>query len=308
MECHSVEEKLSAYIENQLSSDEKELVDEHLKTCSKCSLSLEDLKKTIAYAQGLKEIEPPPWLTQKVMAKVREEAEQKKGILQKLFYPLHVKIPLEVIATIAIAVSVFYVFRSIEPEIRVAKAPSEEVIVSEEGEKKNALGKDESLVYEEALSETLEPAERQKFERKADVFAGKTETPEKPAALVRKKAIPQETDRALDIKEREEARGLLLKSRKMFEAREQSISLTILVKDIEIARNKIEEFIVELEGKIIKTEFSGDKYIFFAGLDSQKLNELREKLKSVGEIKEKDALYALKGDVVISIEIVKKSE
>ena len=76
MECRSIEEKLSAYLENQLSSEEKMQVAEHLKTCAKCSLSLNDLKKTVAYTQGLEEIEPPPWLARTVMARVRSESTQ----------------------------------------------------------------------------------------------------------------------------------------------------------------------------------------------------------------------------------------
>ena len=84
MECVKVKERLSDYIEGILSVEEKKLFDEHLGSCGKCSEILSDLRKTIDHLHGLEEVEPPPWMTQKVMASVREEAETKKG--RKSFY------------------------------------------------------------------------------------------------------------------------------------------------------------------------------------------------------------------------------
>lgn len=128
MECNKVQEKLSALIDGILSQDEKMLVEEHLKSCEKCREALSELKKTIGHIKNQEEIEPPSWLTQKVMAKIRAEAAPKKGLFEKLFYPLHIKLPLGAVATIAIAVTTIYIFKSIQPEIQLAKAPSEEII------------------------------------------------------------------------------------------------------------------------------------------------------------------------------------
>jgi len=70
MDCRGIRAKLSAYLEDDLSSAEKSQVEGHLKACSKCSLALEDMRKTIALTRGIEAAEPPPWLTQKVMARV----------------------------------------------------------------------------------------------------------------------------------------------------------------------------------------------------------------------------------------------
>ena len=80
MECSEVQEKFSAYVEDIIPPEEKQLVDEHLKACDRCSESLADLKKTLEYVGNLREVEPPPWLVQKIMARVRSDAEAKKGI------------------------------------------------------------------------------------------------------------------------------------------------------------------------------------------------------------------------------------
>ena len=47
-------------------------------------------------------------MTQKIMAKVRAEAEEKKTIFQRLFYPLTVKLPIQAIAVLFLAVTGFY--------------------------------------------------------------------------------------------------------------------------------------------------------------------------------------------------------
>src|SRR4030043_1736421 len=128
MDCSDIQEKLSAYIEGVISSEEKALIEEHLKSCRKCGESLADLRKTMEYVKNLEEIEPPEWLTQKVKARGRSEVKPKKGILQKLFYPLYIKIPLEAAAALLIAVTAIYIFKTIQPEVKLAKIPSEEIV------------------------------------------------------------------------------------------------------------------------------------------------------------------------------------
>src|SRR3990170_3442086 len=125
MNCQDIQQKLSAYAEGIFSPEEKILIEEHLKSCLKCQESLADLRKTIDYVHRLEDVEPPTWLTQKVMAKIKAEAQPKKGIFQKLFYPLHIKLPIEAVAVIFIAVTALYIFKSIQPEIKLAQAPSE---------------------------------------------------------------------------------------------------------------------------------------------------------------------------------------
>lgn len=127
MECDNIKEKLSAYIEGLSSSEEKAMIEEHLKSCQECRTSLADLEKTVSYVKSLEDIEPPAWLSQKVMTRVREEAAPKEGILHKLFYPLHIKLPVQAIATILIAVSAFYIFKTMQPEVMPSKVVVDEM-------------------------------------------------------------------------------------------------------------------------------------------------------------------------------------
>ena len=62
------------------------------------------------------------------MAQVREESEQKGGLLRKLFYPFHIKIPIEAFAALLVVVIGVHIFRASAPEIRtVVQAPQAEI-------------------------------------------------------------------------------------------------------------------------------------------------------------------------------------
>lgn len=115
--CKDIKNSLPLYAEGLLSADKKMAVEEHLAECAECSKALADLKKTAVITQELSEVEPPPWFRDKIMARVREEAE-KKSFAQKWFYPLRIKIPAQVMATIVIAVLAVYIYRSGDEQMK----------------------------------------------------------------------------------------------------------------------------------------------------------------------------------------------
>ncbi len=125
--CQDFVKRLPAYQEGLVSGQDKKDLEDHLRSCATCRLAFRDLNRTKDLLGRLQEVEPPPWFTQKVMARVREEAEGKRGFLRKLFYPLHIKIPLEAAASILVVVLAVYVFKATEPEMPLLRAPSESV-------------------------------------------------------------------------------------------------------------------------------------------------------------------------------------
>ena len=115
MDHNDIRHKLSEYIDGTLTPQEKASVEEHLKTCPNCSNALSELQKTVEHIRKVEEVEPPAWMTQKIMAKVRAEEEKKKqGLLHRLFFPLHIKLPLETIGVLFIAVTVYFVVQETE--------------------------------------------------------------------------------------------------------------------------------------------------------------------------------------------------
>ena len=118
MTCNEIENRLPAYLEDLLSSEERKSIVGHLASCSRCSRAFADLKRADELVRGLGEVEPPPFFEQRIMARVREEAGRKQGILRRLFYPLHIKVPIQALATILIAVLGFYVYQQGDPEMK----------------------------------------------------------------------------------------------------------------------------------------------------------------------------------------------
>ncbi|TET59734.1 DUF2275 domain-containing protein, partial [Candidatus Aerophobetes bacterium] len=281
-----------------ISSGEKVVIDEHLMTCQKCNESLADLKKTLEYVRNLEEIEPPPWLTQKVMINVRSEAAPKRGIFQTLFHPLHIKLPIEALATILIAVATIYVFKTTQPEMKRAKEPPAEAtrMLVQEKEKTFALDETKPL--------PAKPAEQFMLAEEQEISAGKSlEAPKAPARVAKRdKVVPS----AGVVAKRESKRKALSPELRtaLVERKREGVGLTINVKDIEAARKEIEKAFVQLGGKIMETEDFEQRNVIFAELDSKKIKELFEKLKLIGEVNER-ALpsEARKGTIEVRMEI-----
>ena len=301
MECSDIQQRLSAYIEGNVSAEEEGLIEEHLKACQQCNESLADLKKTLEYVQNLEEIEPPPWLKQKVMARVRSEAEAKRGIFQRIFYPLHIKLPIEALAVIVIAVTTIYVFKTMQPELELIKAPSEEVsprVILAEKEKHPALDEGKPL--------PARPAEKFMIAEEQEIAVGDYAEPKAPPRVVkREEGLPP-----AGTVEKDELKRKALSSELRFamvERKGEGIRFTLTVLEIETASKEIEEALLQLNGKIVKREHVENRDFLTAELDSQKLKELYEKLQLIGEVEEKEVDFeAWEGDREITIEILKK--
>jgi hypothetical protein len=116
--CKDINNLLPAYLEDLLIPEEKKCVEEHLHTCSHCRQDVADLQKVAGLLRNLEEVEPPPFFEQRIMAAIREENRKKHGILRKFFFPLHIKIPIQALTTVLIAVFAFYVYQESNPEIK----------------------------------------------------------------------------------------------------------------------------------------------------------------------------------------------
>jgi hypothetical protein len=308
MECSEVQKQLSAYIEKVLSPKQKALIDAHLKGCKQCKRALADLKKTIKYVQGLEEVEPPAWLAQKVMARVRSEAEAKRGIVQKFFYPFHIKLPLEAMALIFVAVGTIYVFKTMQPEMRLAQAPIEQ---KESAPPKRAPGKGEVHDVAEDKRTPAEPAEQFRDTDKKKTRARKPVGLAKAPVEEAKQAEAAPSVGAAPMDELE--RGVALSSAEfeksaLAEQREEGGRFVVNVKEIEPATKDIEGTLRQLGGKIINEESFANKAVIFAEIDSKKVGKLLDQLKLIGEVQgEEVALETWEGNVGIRIEIVEIS-
>lgn len=126
--CKDIENSLPLYAENLLSADEKNAVEEHLKSCAACAKALAQLQRSGMLMQKLKDVEPPPWFKQKIMTKVREKAE-KENFARKWFYPLRIKIPVQIAATVVIAVLTVYIYRFGDEQMKAILPETPQVVV-----------------------------------------------------------------------------------------------------------------------------------------------------------------------------------
>jgi hypothetical protein len=118
MTCQEIQNLLPGYWENLLSSEERSLIESHLSFCHLCRQSLVDLKDSEYLLNHLEEVEPPPFFEQRIMARVTEEAGKKRGLLRKFFFPIHIKIPIQAMATLLIVVLAVYLYQKNEPEMK----------------------------------------------------------------------------------------------------------------------------------------------------------------------------------------------
>ncbi len=121
MDHNDIRNKLSEYIDGAVTPGEKATIEQHLKTCSECADALRELRKTIEHIHAVEEVESPAWMTQKIMAKVRTDAEEKKDWLHRLFYPLAVKLPIRTVAVLFLTVTAYYIYSSINPAQKYAE-------------------------------------------------------------------------------------------------------------------------------------------------------------------------------------------
>ncbi len=103
-----IKKMLSAYCSGDLSSAERAWVDEHLSSCPSCRAELADLKTTLRIIRNTPAVESPTWLTSRIMANIIEQPVIRNGWLQRLFFPLHTKLPLEILALLIISVTGYY--------------------------------------------------------------------------------------------------------------------------------------------------------------------------------------------------------
>ncbi|MRR57704.1 MAG: DUF2275 domain-containing protein [Deltaproteobacteria bacterium] len=119
MDHDSIRHKLSAYLDGAVTPAEKSLIEKHLEECRDCRNSLHELEKTVLHVRSLGEVEPPPWLAVKVMARVREEAGREKGLLRRLLeMPLRWQVPVEAAALVFLSVTGYLVYQNVSSEMK----------------------------------------------------------------------------------------------------------------------------------------------------------------------------------------------
>jgi DedD protein len=127
MTCHDAREQLSALLDDVLAAPERGALDAHLAACAECRRELEQLRATIALLDRVPPAHAPTGFVDRVMAEAYRPSWPRR-ILDALFVPVRVKLPLEAVAVLLVSVSALYVYQR-TPEVReldrqAARAPA----------------------------------------------------------------------------------------------------------------------------------------------------------------------------------------
>jgi hypothetical protein len=131
-ECRDIRELLSALLDDAVTADEQQRIAVHLAACTRCREALAELRRTVALVRDQEEVEPPPWLQTRIMARIAEEAAPRPSLWQRLFQPWPVKIPLHVVTLVALCITGYYLTRENIKQVDFA-APSRESVAPPAG-------------------------------------------------------------------------------------------------------------------------------------------------------------------------------
>jgi Predicted integral membrane protein (DUF2275)/Putative zinc-finger len=307
MEHDDIRHKLSDYIDGSIAPGERRMIEEHLKTCRTCGEALEELQKTIEHIRTVEEIDAPPWMTRKIMSKVREEAEKKRSGFRRLFTPFSVKLPLEALGMAFLVVAAFYVYRSAHREAKYPETPAGQHEAASP-EKPRALSQKEktAAIPQKPGYKALDM--KQEYERAALPPAAGKAAPAPPGqtdAFTERAAAPRPPAR------KEQAAGapaIAKTKREQAAPAERTFPAIILrTRDGDDAAGNVERLITRLGGSLLKKEVTDAEKSYTVSIDIQKVPELKEKLKLVGKVEDKTGpLPSGAGNVTLKIELVRR--
>lgn len=283
MKCVDVQKKFSELFDRQLSADEAGSCMEHLRTCDECSGKYEDLKKTVSLARELEEVTPPAGFSQKVMEGVRKEAGEGGGIIRKLFYPFHIKVPLEAFATIAVVLVAVYVFKALQPDMVVTDAPVDRV--ASVPESKVQPGKQDDLRSLQEKRQNVPGAEEQLQTERSDIDAPKPSARAgQPSREADRLLVPEPAYRQRDAKLKKESAPE--EEMAYFKDLETKMVITVYVKSLEGVTAAIEKILLDRQGRDILTRHLEKQVIFFSRFQALKTQGLVEDLGRIGYIED----------------------
>jgi len=316
MEHEEFRLKLAAYLDNAVSAEEKEEIRKHLAMCGRCRGEIADLELTVSHLKTLPEVDPPSWLADKIMAKVEEEGGQRSTLWKWLFFPLHVKLPIEALAVLFICVTGFFLTRMINEETPITAKPSAPPALT----KARPPSHEESEVRSvSALPKTKVDIQRRlmdnhpKMEEKNQVPSLSVNPNPQESTVTQEKALPnrkmiepelqwtgneyftEKETRSAVKEEKGAAESKGGKKGKSLAGGEDSagsvlqragnVEITIIVDDPALASGKIENAVTSIGGRINGRSYGGATNQLIIRIGADKVARLVDRLSRIGAVK-----------------------
>jgi hypothetical protein len=127
MECSRVNQLFSEYIDGAIDEKTRRTLEEHLTACKSCAGDLRALQSSIAAFGSLDQVKAPVDFIEKLHARIElsEQVSWLGWLKTKLFFPLHIKLPLEVVGLAMAALLVVVIHQGAKQEARRDYAPSQ---------------------------------------------------------------------------------------------------------------------------------------------------------------------------------------
>jgi hypothetical protein len=223
MTCTRIKkDQLHAYVEGLVSDNDKVEIEKHLAACPECTKAFEDLKQAVHLVGKLDEVEPPAWLTQKIMARIRAEQAPEAGLLKRLLHFLYagrfpVKITATAAASLVIAVAALLVMKEMGPKIQPIIQPIVQPIIqplTQDVVTPQVTGpREETLATKSPEQKVTPPADATRLGKPLSA----------PSATGMREAQPRQSQNVpTDIPSRETTKGVDIVKEKREELREHS--------------------------------------------------------------------------------------
>jgi anti-sigma factor RsiW len=127
MECSRVNQLFSEYIDDAIDEKTRRTLEEHLTACESCAGDLKALRSSVAAFGSLVQVRAPADFIEKLHARIElnEQVSWVGWLKTKLFFPLHIKLPLEVAGLAMAALLVVVIHHGAKQEARRDYAPSQ---------------------------------------------------------------------------------------------------------------------------------------------------------------------------------------
>jgi hypothetical protein len=321
MEHADMRRKLSAYLDNAVTTEEKSEIKRHLGSCGTCRGEIADLELTVGYLKTLPDVEPPPWLTAKIMAKVREMSETKPTLWQRLFFPLHVKLPIEAVALVFLCVTGFYLARTIgtqAPLTTLSHAPQQAPVppsvaappaLIPQGKMRTAHpGNLQPPPAAQAPAPPQSQPEPELQPETAPAPARPAEQIQEPELRPADEGTMMDNGASLPAKEEKNVTyGTVKRAKKapaagalplLGGAAAEKAEISLLVDDPGAAGGIIEEAVTRLGGRISGHSYSEDSHLLIIRIGAQKIPSLLDRLERIGTVRGKPQLSKEAGGTV----------
>lgn len=314
--CKDINDKLSSYLDNEISPQEKHAMEEHIKTCSQCAQTLADLQKVKAMTSKLSEVEPPPWFKQKIMARVREEA-QKKSFAEKWFYPLRIKVPVQIFATIFIVVAAVYIYRVGNEQFKEVMPPVATVPMVEEQKESLAANQDMPAAVAVRPAKKITKTDKSCEGSSCEISELKVYDSTGDRLSVGKGKLEPKVAASPVLENDVDAEGVAprIKSRSMQTSMEKAVIsvqskqennlIIIKASEVQSIAAQVEKILAEYNASKVSKHSTDGKVVFRAEISKEKLKDFIEKIKKIGVIEYKvsaDISAAEQVPVVIEIQ------